>query len=260
MARRPKADWKFFPCQIGEDVAFIFVDVAAHDDIQDAPTSLVKLRVRYRSPRPNGLPTNAEFEAVRAIEVALERFAGRGRDRYVGRITRGGYRVFYVYSRRSKDDWRAFLERAAKQSGYELALAFRSDKRHTGYLQELYPSEDDWQVISDLDVINVLSDHGDLEKVKRRIDHWSYFPDAIAAAKFVAWATQGPHKHVPRWSGLEEDGQHCVRLYHVGSTRQQDISHHTILLNRKASELGGRYDGWETRVVSRTTKKKRKVK
>ena len=29
MPRRPASDWKFFPCQIGSDIAFIYVDVAA---------------------------------------------------------------------------------------------------------------------------------------------------------------------------------------------------------------------------------------
>ena len=81
MPRKPASDWKFFPCQIGEDLAFIYVDVAAGKDIRRAPPMLAKVRLTYQAPRPNGLPTQEEFEAVRAIEEKLERFARRGKDR-----------------------------------------------------------------------------------------------------------------------------------------------------------------------------------
>src|SRR5262245_12454500 len=100
MPRKPASDWKFFPCQIGDDIAFIYVDVAAERDIRRAPPMLAKVRLTYKSPRANGLPTSEEFEVVRALGDKLERFARRGKDRYVGRITRGGYRVFFFYTRR----------------------------------------------------------------------------------------------------------------------------------------------------------------
>ena len=74
---------------------------------------------------------------------------------------------------------------------------------------------------------------------------------AKSAAKFVKWALTGSHKHDAASSGVDDDGEHCVRLYHVGTTRQNELSDHTIQLNRKATELGGRYDGWETQVVRR---------
>jgi hypothetical protein len=251
MPRKPASDWKFFPCQIGEDLAFIYVDVAADADIHRAPPMLARVRLTYKAPRPNGLPTNEEFEAVRAIEEKLERFARRGKDRYVGRITRGGYRVFFIYTRRKKADWTAVLDKLSHETGYELALALRSDRRHAGYRKELYPTDDDWQVIHDIAVVEALRREGDVEGVRRRIDHWVYFKNAKAAAKFARWAS-GPYKHDARLSGLVE-GRHCVRLHHVGTTRQQELSQHSIELSRKATEFGGHYDGWETMVVKRRT-------
>jgi hypothetical protein len=253
MPRKPASDWKFFPCQIGDDIAFVYVDVAAEKDIKRAPPTLVKVRLTYKAPRPNGLPTSEEFESVRAIELSLERFARRGKDRYVGRITRGGHRVFFFYTRRATSAWGEFLERLVHKSGYALALSARSDRRHAGYRKELYPTADDWQVISDIGVVEALRREGDVEGVRRRIDHWAYFKDAKSAKKFVKWALRGPHKHDAGLSGVDEDGKHRVRLYHVGTTRQNELSHHSIQLNRKASELGGQYDGWETKVVRRKT-------
>jgi hypothetical protein len=252
MPRKPASNWKFFPCQIGNDIAFIYVDVAAEKDIERAPTNLVKVRLTYKAPRPNGLPTSEEFEAARAIERSLERFARRGKDRYVGRITRGGYRLFFFYTRRkAKNAWGELLHQLAQKSGYELALTTKTDRRHAAYRKELYPTPDDWQVITDISVVELLRSKGDMEGVRRRIDHWAHFPNAKSAAKFVAWALAGPLKHDAKLSGVEEDGEHRVRLYHVGTTRQKELSHHSIQLNRKATELGGSYDGWETKLVTR---------
>jgi Regulator of ribonuclease activity B/Family of unknown function (DUF695) len=247
------ASFKFFPCEIEGDAAFVYVDVDAHAKVSQLPGSLARVKLHYQAPRPNGLPTGQEFEAARAIEVALENFARRGRDRYVGRITRSGFREFHVYTRRSKTDWQTFLERLTKKSGYSLTLRLTSDKSHRVYLRELYPTADAWQVISDIDVLTLLQKEGDRENVRRRIDHWSYFDNEKAAAKFIRWALKNGFKHDAKASGAEDhaDSEYCARLYHVGTTRQREISWHAITLNRAAEDHGGRYDGWETKVVKR---------
>jgi hypothetical protein len=244
------ANYKFFPCQIDGDVAFVYVDVAAHDRIARLPGVLMKLKVFYKAPRSNGLPSSAEFDAVRAIEVRIERFS-RTPDRYVGRITRSGFREFYVYTRRGKTAWKAFAAKLSEESGYAMKLRLGADKSHSAYLRELYPSPEAWQVISDIDVITRLQKEGDLEGRRRRIDHWSYFDHAGAARRFTSWAAKNGFKQEPRLSGIEDDGKHCVRLYHVGTTIQRELSWHTQQLHRKAEELGGSYDGWETKVVKR---------
>jgi hypothetical protein len=39
-----------------------------------------------------------------------------------------------------------------------------------------------------------------------------------------------------------------VCFTHVGTMSLEDITHHTIPINRRAGELKGKYDGWETSV------------
>ena len=243
------ATFKFFPCQIDGDSAFVYVDVDAHAKVKQLPGSLARIKLHYKAPRSDGLPTREEFDAARAIEVALENFARRGRDRYVGRITRSGFREFHVYTRRNKSVWQEFLERQTKKSGYSLTLRLTSDKRHRVYMRELYPTADAWQVISDIQVITLLQKEGDREAVRRRVDHWSSFGDEKAAAKFIRWAAKSGFKHDGKASGTDDDGDYCARLYHVGTTRQRELSWHSIALNRAANDHGGSYDGWETKVV-----------
>ena len=100
--------------------------------------------------------------------------------------------MFYFYTRRKKNEWGELLDRLAHKSGYELALSLKSDRRHAGYLKELYPTPDDWQVITDIGVVEALRREGDMEGVRRRIDHWAHFPTAKSAAKFVTLGADRP--------------------------------------------------------------------
>jgi hypothetical protein len=61
-------EWRFFPCSIGDDPASIYLNVGLSKTIAQAPIWLAKASVTYKSPRPNGLPTKDEFEAVVQIE------------------------------------------------------------------------------------------------------------------------------------------------------------------------------------------------
>jgi hypothetical protein len=242
--------WHYFPCAIGEDQAFIYVNAALRDSIGQAPALLARLRLIYKAPRDNGLPTADEFEAVSEIEDRIDEFARSGGDWYVGRVTMAGQRRFYVYTSRAEDAWNDFLKELTSDSGYEIKLEMRDDSRHLGYFEELYPTEDDWQVIKDLQVIEQLEKHGDDGSVSRKVDHWIYFPDKESSVDFVRWAEEAGFVEEAEYSGQREDGQYCVRLYHHASVTVGEITRHTIALGGKAREHGGEYDGWETEIVN----------
>jgi len=107
----------------------------------------------------------------------------------------------------------------------------------------------DWQVIRDLDVLDALKKQGDDPSVKREISHWAYFPDEPKAQAFASWARGASYKV----GKVERTGDQkvVVRFTHVGSMELADITHHSIEINRKAKEIGGDYDGWETSVEHR---------
>jgi hypothetical protein len=241
--------WEFFPCQMGDERAFIFVDVGGDSTVAGAPTRLVKLRLQYHRPHPDGLPTNEEYDAVIAIENELEAFVKEGADRYVGRVTVGGHRYFYFYTSRNDFAWRRFIGELAARSGYELTPTFCDDPEYAGYWRDLFPGDDDWRVIYDMKVIEGLETHGDDGTAPRQIDHWIYFPAKGAVMPFIAWAESNGFVHDPQYSHEDDDGRYCVRVHHEGPASIESVSHHTIALRRKAAELGGDYDGWETPVI-----------
>jgi uncharacterized protein (TIGR01619 family) len=241
--------WEFFPCSMGDDQAFIFLNVGINKSIVNAPKHLAKLRLAYKAPRPNGLPTKEEFEPVSKIEDRIENFSKAKNDWYVGRVTVSGHRIFYIYTGRTEENWNDFVTALSDESGYSIYLSYNNDPEHRGYREDLYPTPDDWQVIMDLKVIEVLKKQGDDGSAVRKIDHWIYFDDKTSAADFVKWAEKDRFTEEAKYSHTTDDGKYCVRLFHNGTIELGDITSHTIALRRKADEFGGEYDGWETPVT-----------
>lgn len=241
--------WQFFPCSMGDDQAFIYLNTGISGTINLAPPALAKLRLAYKSPRANGLPTSSEFEPVNAIEDRIGAFSKECNDWYVGRVTVAGYRIFYVYTSRDEKAWLQFMGMLEKETGYEIRLAYCDDPEHAGYHDDLYPTEDDWQVIKDIQVIESLQSHGDDGSESRRVDHWIYFDDKPSSDSFINWAKNERFTEETELSHRTDDGKFCVRVFHHGTLKIDDISSHTIALRRKAAEYGGEYDGWETPII-----------
>jgi hypothetical protein len=241
--------WHFFPCAMGDKQAFIFLNTSIADKINSAPTSLARLTLSYKSPSENGLPTGEEFDSVSAIEDRIEAFAEKSNDWYVGRVTVEGRRYFYVYTSKDEPSWMEFTNGLGTKSGYDIRLSYRDDPDHRGYHDDLYPTDDDWRVIKDLQVIESLERYGDDGSEPRRVDHWIYFEDKLSSVDFVIWAESARFTIDSEHSYSTDDGEYCVRLFHHGTVKIGDISSHTIALRRKAAEHGGVYDGWETQVI-----------
>ncbi|MDJ0705386.1 MAG: DUF695 domain-containing protein [Leptolyngbyaceae cyanobacterium MO_188.B28] len=199
-------DWNLFPCSIGEHSAFILLDIGAYEVIEQAPSSLAKIWLTYKSPREDGLPTNEEFDQVKEIEDRIDGFSQSNDDWYVGRVTVDGQRVFYVYTSREESEWKHFLSEVSNETHYDLDLSFLEDPSHEIYEKELYPNEDDWQVIKDLQVIDALNSYGDDGSEARKVDHWVYFDDKVSASEFIKWAESDRFTEDRRFSTRTEDG------------------------------------------------------
>jgi hypothetical protein len=240
-------EWLFYPCQMGGHQAFIFYDHGIRDTInQTAPPHLLKVRVAFKTPRPDGLSSQEEFERLCALEDGLEAVVKKHGGIYVGRITAAGHRYFHIFTSDTDDMWSADLVALGNEHGYPLQFALKSDEGKDGYWRDLFPSDDDWQVIMDLRLLEVLDKQGDDGATSRRIEHWAYFPSPTGAEQFVQWARD--QQYDVSGTDARDNGKHCVRFSHNGTCQLSEITAHTVALRRKASELGGDYDGWETPV------------
>jgi hypothetical protein len=238
-------EWLVFPCQMGEHGAWILYNHGIRDQLAEiAPPNLLRVRVAFKRPRPDGMYREEEANSLDALEDELLNLVQHGESVFVGRYTVEGHRHFLIYTPHAELTWAHWIDELSRRTGYELALIWEPDPEQRGYWDELFPSADDWQVVKDLQLLKVLQREGDDGSTPRRVAHWAYFPTRIAAAQFTQWAQAQGYDVQPVQT--TDDGRFCVPLAHVGPVELREINSHTIPLRRKASELNGSYDGWET--------------
>jgi hypothetical protein len=244
-------EWLFYPCQAGEHKASVFYDHGIRKTIdQIAPQELLKIQLTFKNPRLDGLSSDEEFQQLTAVEDSLRELVGQYGAIYVGRITVDGHRYFHIFTADSEAAWSARLRAFAECQNYEIRFLLERDEKRDGYWKDLYPSEDSWQVIEDMRVLEALERNGDDGTASRRIDHWAFFPTQDAAEEYMRGTQEKGYVLDSRYT--TEDGKFSVCFSHEGTVRLSDITSHTIALRRKASQLGGDYDEWETPVCKRS--------
>lgn len=233
---------------MGENQAWItynhgYAEVAEADPRDNA----LRIKLQIKNPTEYGMPTNEEFPQLSSIDNALDDQISAAGGVYVGRVTVGGYRFFYFYVDITEKKASEIIESVSSSTSYKLQYVYEPDEDRKYYWSELYPTDDDWQVIRDLKVLDALADSGDISEKEREVMHWAYFPKESMCKTFTTWVKS--ENYVVHYSGKEEEGsEYLTRYSHNGTMNLGDITSHTIRSNRKAKELGGRYDGWETSV------------
>lgn len=243
--------WETFPAQMAEHLAYVsFNKGYAEIANKDPRTSVLQVRLGFKRPTPQGMPTNEEFPDVAHVEDLLDASVVAEGGLEVGRLTVDGHRIFYFYASFPEKKAKDIVTSIAARTSYQLQYSFQADPAKQVYWKELYPSADDWQVIGDLRVLDSLRQQGDISATRRQVSHWAYFPARGDAQQFADWANVHYYK-VNAVEPTDDKKKVVVRFTHEGTMELADITGHTIAINRKARELGGNYDGWETSVERR---------
>lgn len=240
--------WHSFPTNMGDDQASIFfnesyAEVAAQDKLH----YLLRVELAFQEHTDIGLPSNSEFDALCALEDDLEKYLLKLNGVYVGRISVGGRRFLYFYLPSCERRALKATKKVEKLHGYQLFTQWSQDVDKSAYWQQLYPTDDDWQIIRDLRVLNVLYDNNDNPETVRNVDHWAYFNQPSQADQFKQWLESERYKNI-EIEPVDEQNKIRVRFSHDGNMALGELTRHTIPSNRKAKELGGYYDGWETSI------------
>jgi hypothetical protein len=243
-------NWEIYPCTMGEHLTWISFDRGLAQEIEHiVPQTCLRLRIVLREPSPKGMPGKSEFDVLNQFEDTLVPFIEERGGLYAGRITTQGHRHFVCYAEISTADLQAFCDRQTAELGYAIATSRRHDPDRRAYWDDLYPKPDDDSLIQDMKVFEALRSNGDGCEHPRRIDHWAYFPDRKAAGQFSAWiAEQGfTVERIERSN--ETANPYQIRFHRTDTPCAGDFTNANILLRRKAKDLNGTYDGWETIIV-----------
>jgi uncharacterized protein (TIGR01619 family) len=241
-------DWDFYPRLVDGAPASIYVDLGI---VRRAPIPshghMAYVRLRMKSPRPDGLSSAEDYDALIALEDSiLPDLEGNANSIFVGRNTSNGYRDFYFYT----PDGDQFLRMAngvfLRFPDYSFEAGSRPDESWSTYLNFLFPPEKEMQIIGNRRVCENLKRHGDALAEARQIDHRVYLPTQEAAKQFsVAIATKNFSLIN---SEVMDDGQWFVDFQRTDRPREIDAI--VIDLLEQCHAHGGRYDGWGCSVVN----------
>lgn len=111
--------------------------------------------------------------------------------------------------------------------GYPYEADTREEPGWSSYFSYLYPSTADRQTIQNRRICEALERNGDKLSEPREIDHWAYFASAKSLTAYVKEALQ---------LGVK--------------VRAISAPDDTLPLFNLAAKNGGKYDGWESIVVT----------
>lgn len=242
-------NWNFYTLLVEDKPASIFVDLGVQPPVQEL-THLAYVRLYMHHSRADGLSSQEEFDALVAIEDALEVQLCCERTGYVGRCTSDGCRDFYFYTS-EPGTWEQQVGAALKPfPKYDYETGTREDADWSTYAKFLLPGEADRQRIKDFRVCETLERNGDQLIAEREIDHWSFFPSREAAEVFVAEVSPLGFQVRDISTDGSEPRPFRVQLWRSDVPSYAHISEVTTPLFEAARRHDGEYDGWECAVIT----------
>lgn len=207
--------------------------------------------IEFKPCSEDGMPDSITYEGLSLMSDKLEQYLSiQLSSTLVGTFTHQCKRVDFYYVK-DTIGLRAFLVNFYDKNsqGYRAISSMHHDPEWTTYFDFLYPDMYIIEYMMNSKIIRELFNQGDQLKKIRRIDHWAYFSEEPARDKFRLLVLERGFK-------VESMGKHrgeqMPYFIHFSRRDKPDIDYMTELtqiLQSKANELGGAYDGWESEIV-----------
>ncbi|MBI2398191.1 MAG: DUF695 domain-containing protein [Xanthomonadales bacterium] len=242
-------DWDSYLCEIDGKPASVFVDMGIAEDVPIERLPLAAwVQVAMLRAGEDGLADAAEVARLEVVEAALKVGLVSKGSAYVGRIASGGRCDFHFYVVAAKG-WKEQVSQVlSKFPDCRFQCGLRPDREWDIYLERLSPSDENLERLRNRRICDSLQQSGDRLDSERPIEHCAYFPDADARAAFVLRASALGFRVVETIEPEERGDQFGVRVSALGIPSHRNIDALTLPLYHAASECGGEYEGWETRI------------
>ncbi len=243
--------WATYLCNVNSELASILLNISL---ISDEPSrrkpQLLWIWVYLLDPRPDGLTKNEEASVLYRVEDAISALLQRSCAAiFAGRITTQKRREFYFYSDNA-DGFEAAVHNAmAAFPAYRFDLRKDSDPEWRHYLDVLYPTPEQFQQISNQDVLEALKRNGDDHSIARLVQHWAFFAKEEQRSSFSEAAILAGFELDSEYL-IDSDTPFAVCVGKNQSVETDEIDDSTLTLFRLCEGLGGTYDGWETFATS----------
>ena len=212
---------------------------------------LLKAGVKLKKCSDDGLFTPAESDVLYSISDKIKAsIDSLEKNISAGTFTCQCLRTDYYYIGDTTNA-RAVLAATFKTylPNYEYIIEIRPDSAWNSYLKFLYPNEETMEYIENGKVVMNLSKEGDDLSKPRQVDHWLYFKTEADRATFLQYALQEKFKVEGKEYTSKGKLHYQLHLSRTDMVDLGSICPITLKLRKKAKELNGEYDGWETFVI-----------
>ncbi|WP_299841949.1 DUF695 domain-containing protein [uncultured Roseovarius sp.] len=231
---------------VDEKPASFFIDKSL---ITDAPNSnfpfMAYLSVQLMEPDEIGFAGEDEFEKLSTIDEEVEALAGQNAI-FAGRKMGDGTNNYYFYTNAEGALEAPFKAVMSSLPEYNFEIGHEFDEDWKTYIEFLFPSSFEQNVMRN-DIVRVaLLEAGDDSSKPRKTDHFIEFKSKQSATLFEEKARTMGFNSSTNSKGLFR------KTFTVNLVREDipaELDKVTFELKNLASELGGEYDGWETFVV-----------
>ena len=239
MERPWTENFDFYEAAASKGRAMISLDLAAAEQapLESHPVRM-QFRVKMLQPRPDGLRSAEEADALFALEDRLVTAMDALDALYVGRAVAYGCSEYFFYVPAAKKDARPSLSQLAP---YSLEVFAVEDADWERYF-ELYPSPYAVQTIMNRRLVRQLREQGDQLERPRRIDHLARFESQLQAdAAATALRDAGFETGSPT---RQDDGAWALEFHKVDHAAEGRPDQFVADIFHLLAPHEGDYDGW----------------
>jgi hypothetical protein len=213
---------------------------------------LLQIGVKLITCNKEGLPGEDEFETLYGVSDTMKAIT----DALVANHAAGTFsyqcqRTDYYYIADTNGVRKAITQAfEALFPNYSYTIKLQPDPNWQAYLEFLYPNEVSFEYMQNEKVILALQKAGDKLQKPRQVDHWIYFKSEADREQFIAFVLKENYKVEKKEQRRDGTLPFTLQISRVDRVDADSISLITIVLRKKAKELFGDYDGWETSVVN----------
>lgn len=245
------SEWNSYFCNVNDKLASIRLDLGIRSAVPDLDRPwLLWVWVYFKQPRPDGLSSRDEFDKLASLEDTL-RTALEGKCRAVlaGCITTDGRREFYFYGSTPEGFDESVNQSVGLNHGYKFDCDKQEDPDWKQYLNVLYPSEEQRELIENRKLLDVLKQKGDKLESPRDVSHWARFKNQNDRGAFRDATRVLGYRLESEYENPDDDYRYWICIKRMQEMTSEAVDDAVIQLFRASKVADGQYDGWECELI-----------
>lgn len=240
-------NFQYFNRMENNVIQFVVVDIGLSEIAPiNSKTNILRVSFQMNNVDERGL-SSSEEELNEFGEIEDKLIERLTKDEvFVGRITSNGFRHFYFYTKDEKIE-PVFREILKKHNQFKVMFNFENDTNWSKYYKLLFPTDEEFQKIGNLSVIENLESNGDKLVVEREVFHWIYFKTESDRESYLKEVEKLGFTLVSK-DKIKDDFAFQLQIKRIDKVDEESVNKYVIQLWKLAPKYNGNYDGWETSI------------